>query len=706
MAKLQSDSQGFLLGERLLDSSQELLRAQSRAEPMWRDIRNDVRSIARQLGVQVGAPSGRGGAAARSAPLPASVPVGRGGARAAGVPAASAAALVQRGRAGTRPASIPQRDARGRFIATPVTLAVDESLRDGRGRFKKSDAGAPDEKPGKKPDDPSPRNLAALADRLDRLGAGLSGSTENIDPALNAAKEVRDAVAPLGRGLGGLFGQNAERKKERWYQRIWKALTKKGDDDKKAAAKAGSSGGGLLSGAGALIGGAGGMLKRGGASALRVGGGLLRRIPVLGALFSGGMSLAGALGLNDDPSKSPEENRAMRYRSSGEAAGMGIGGLLGGAVGSLLGPLGTAAGAYLGGMLGEKIGGAVGDWSRSMIDAKVPEKIVAYVGAAWDSIVGEVRVWIGGAKAALQAAGDSIASAAGIVNKWVKEKTGVDIAATAKGAWETAKSTVVTAAGAAVDFVKANAPSLVPETVKRAAAAGERAVTGMLGISKVVETGAGYNVVQRGDGSTVRQDGARNWRNNNPGNIEYGDFAKRFGAIGSDGRFAIFPDYETGRAAKAALIFDGKAYRDLSLSAAISRYAPPSENNTAAYHSAVLAAAGGEKRMGDYTPAERRAILDAMQRVEGYKVGTVKQVGARMGAGVSVPALPATVAAGVATLGATDLPRAVEVKPSPTQLNSDAQPVAPMKVKVETPLGQDVGDRALAHIVSGGIGGS
>jgi hypothetical protein len=40
--------------------------------------------------------------------------------------------------------------------------------------------------------------------------------------------------------------------------------------------------------------------------------------------------------------------------------------------------------------------------------------------------------------------------------------------------------------------------------------------------------------------------GPRNRRNNNPGNIEYGPFAKEHGAIGTDGRFAIFPDEETG----------------------------------------------------------------------------------------------------------------------------------------------------------------
>ena len=44
-------------------------------------------------------------------------------------------------------------------------------------------------------------------------------------------------------------------------------------------------------------------------------------------------------------------------------------------------------------------------------------------------------------------------------------------------------------------------------------------------------------------------------------------------------RFAVFPNYETGRQAKSDLIFEGKNYKDLSLDSAIARYAPPKEND-------------------------------------------------------------------------------------------------------------------------------
>lgn len=142
-------------------------------------------------------------------------------------------------------------------------------------------------------------------------------------------------------------------------------------------------------------------------------------------------------------------------------------------------------------------------------------------------------------------------------------------------------------------------------------------------IAAVIQAGPGWLIVRRPDGRTEKLTGARNWRNNNPGNIEAGAFANSMGAIGSDGRFAIFPTYAMGRAAKEKLIFEGKNYAGLTLTQAINRYAPPVENNTAGYQGAVLASVGANKPMKTYTASERQAIMDAMEKVEGFKVGSV-----------------------------------------------------------------------------------
>lgn len=139
----------------------------------------------------------------------------------------------------------------------------------------------------------------------------------------------------------------------------------------------------------------------------------------------------------------------------------------------------------------------------------------------------------------------------------------------------------------------------------------------------VLEAKPGVTTIEMEDGGVVRRSGDRNWRNNNPGNIEYGPFARSHGAIGTDGRFAVFPDHKTGREAKKSLLFEGVNYKDKSISGAISRYAPPSENNTGAYINAVASALGisPNTRLSDLTPEQREVMMDAMQKVEGTGKG-------------------------------------------------------------------------------------
>lgn len=72
----------------------------------------------------------------------------------------------------------------------------------------------------------------------------------------------------------------------------------------------------------------------------------------------------------------------------------------------------------------------------------------------------------------------------------------------------------------------------------------------------------------------------RGTRNNNPGNIEDGPFAKSLpGYKGSDGRFAIFETPQAGQAAQGALL-QSYGQRGLNtVQAIIGRWAPPSDGN-------------------------------------------------------------------------------------------------------------------------------
>lgn len=140
-----------------------------------------------------------------------------------------------------------------------------------------------------------------------------------------------------------------------------------------------------------------------------------------------------------------------------------------------------------------------------------------------------------------------------------------------------------------------------------------------LGYSSVTGAGPGRTSVTTTDGRNVTVTGDRAMRNNNPGNIEYGNYARSQGAIGTDSRFAVFPDRVTGTKAQAGLIFDSKGYRNLSLREAIAKYAPSFENNTARYAATVAAVSGVslDTKMKDIPADKRMAVVGAMQAVEG-----------------------------------------------------------------------------------------
>ncbi|MDO3527537.1 hypothetical protein ACNRBH_09200 [Ralstonia pseudosolanacearum] len=113
--------------------------------------------------------------------------------------------------------------------------------------------------------------------------------------------------------------------------------------------------------------------------------------------------------------------------------------------------------------------------------------------------------------------------------------------------------------------------------------------------------------------------GPRNLRNNNPGNIEYGAWAKAHGATGSDGRFAVFPDAATGSAAVDALL---QSYGNRGLntvSGVIGRWAPASENNTSGYAATVAKrlGVGANDRLNMADPAVRQALGREIARYEG-----------------------------------------------------------------------------------------
>jgi hypothetical protein len=130
-----------------------------------------------------------------------------------------------------------------------------------------------------------------------------------------------------------------------------------------------------------------------------------------------------------------------------------------------------------------------------------------------------------------------------------------------------------------------------------------RWMTGQSGKDASTRISEGFSAFPSGGGT-------RGNRNNNPGNLEYGAFARAHGATGSDGRFAVFPDAATGAAAQEALV-RGAGYSGLTLDQFAKKYA---EGNPA-WERTVGGALGIGP--GDVVNNQDPRLIDAIRRAEG-----------------------------------------------------------------------------------------
>ncbi len=137
------------------------------------------------------------------------------------------------------------------------------------------------------------------------------------------------------------------------------------------------------------------------------------------------------------------------------------------------------------------------------------------------------------------------------------------------------------------------------------------------------ETGRDVVYVFNNGSARVRRGGTRAWRNNNPGCIRYSQFARDHGAIGRAGNFAVFPDAQTGAAAIGALLQTDK-YRDLTIAAAITKYAPPHENDTRSYQQRLAKMTGLPitLKLRDLNAQQLSAVVGAIRVLEGWRAGS------------------------------------------------------------------------------------
>lgn len=65
--------------------------------------------------------------------------------------------------------------------------------------------------------------MGKVSDALQDIGAAMA-EANNIDPALTAIQELGQVVSPVGRGIVALHNRATERKREKWYARLLKAI--------------------------------------------------------------------------------------------------------------------------------------------------------------------------------------------------------------------------------------------------------------------------------------------------------------------------------------------------------------------------------------------------------------------------------------------------------------------------------------------------
>jgi len=134
-------------------------------------------------------------------------------------------------------------------------------------------------------------------------------------------------------------------------------------------------------------------------------------------------------------------------------------------------------------------------------------------------------------------------------------------------------------------------------------------------------------VMKNGD-KIKRSGGTVAWRNNNPGNIIKSDFAMKNGAIGSSGRWAVFPDEKTGLIAITKLL-KTNGYINLSISGAIHKWAPVGDgNNPDAYtkHVSEMTGLNANDVIKNLSDADLMNIARAIQNVEGWQVGKEEKI--------------------------------------------------------------------------------
>ena len=117
------------------------------------------------------------------------------------------------------------------------------------------------------------------------------------------------------------------------------------------------------------------------------------------------------------------------------------------------------------------------------------------------------------------------------------------------------------------------------------------------------------------------------WRNHNPGNLVPGDVSSRHNQIGTTGKFAIFPDHESGRLALIDCL--KTTYAKASIAKLVKTFAPEKDGNNVKVYTEFLRDKTGvrdDKKVEDFTATQFEKLWHAIEQMEGYKKGVITEV--------------------------------------------------------------------------------
>lgn len=147
--------------------------------------------------------------------------------------------------------------------------------------------------------------------------------------------------------------------------------------------------------------------------------------------------------------------------------------------------------------------------------------------------------------------------------------------------------------------------------------------------AKVLEASRYMIAVELVDGSVIkRTGGSLSWRLHNPGRLSHGKFTRSMGAIGDDGKYAVFLTEAEGRKANKVMLFEDQrmGFSNLTILQAVEKYAPETIGGKPLQYAMVLAKAAGTKTstlMRELNEDQKEKVLDAIQVMESYTKGYI-----------------------------------------------------------------------------------